>query len=462
MIQRYQPLIPLIEHLSLSGITPVFVGGCVRDHLLNHDSLDIDIELYGLNDPAALPQLLKPFGKINEVGKSFGVYKFRYEGYAIDLSLPRTENKSAKGHKGFEVQTYSDLDFATASLRRDFTINSMGYNPLTLTLLDPHGGAADLRNRLLRCVDPLTFVQDPLRMLRAVQFAARFDLACDPQLLVLCSRMIQEGALEELPKERIFEELKKLLLKSTHPSIGMELLREMGGLRFFTPLDRFEDTPQDGTSHPEGSVWIHTLMAIDTMASMRTGEWQRDMALMLAVLLHDIGKPDTTIIENGILNAPKHAGMGVEIAPIWLNKITEDKALIARILPLIRYHGWPRKLYQAKAEDREILHLSTQVRIDDLISVAEADFFGRAFNGAKPECYEAGEWLRERADALGVLFEPPSPLLMGRDLIGLGLVPSEKFKTILEKAYNAQLDQEFNTHDQALEWLNFCLKSDKF
>jgi tRNA nucleotidyltransferase (CCA-adding enzyme) len=265
--------------------------------------------------------------------------------------------------------------------------------------------------------------------------------------------MIRKGAFDELPKERIFEEFKKLFLLSTHPSIGMELLKEMGGLKFFTPLDRLEDTPQDSTSHPEGSVWIHTLKALDTMASIHTGEWQRDMALMLAVLLHDIGKPDTTIIENGFLNAPKHAGKGIEIAQIWLNRITEDKTLIARILPLIHYHGRPRKLYQAKAEDREILHLSTQVCIDDLILVAQADFFGRAFNGTPPERYEAGEWLRERADALGVLFEPPSPLLRGRDLIALGLTPSENFKTILEKAYNAQLDQLFFTREEALEWI---------
>lgn len=462
MIPLAPSLVRLIEHLSSHGIKPILVGGFVRDTFTGHLTHDIDIELYGVTSLESLEALLSPFGKLGLYGKSFGVLKLSYGEYSIDFSPPRTESKHGFGHKGFEMAWFSSLDFTEAARRRDFTVNAIGYDPLSKTLLDPFGGVDDLKNKRLRCVDPHTFVDDPLRVLRAVQFAARYELTCDQELLLLCRKMIAEGALAELPKERIFEELKKLLLKSTHPSIGMELLREMGGLRFFTPLDRFEDTPQDGTSHPEGSVWIHTLMAIDTMASMRTGEWQRDMALMLAVLLHDIGKPDTTIIENGILNAPKHAGMGVEIAPIWLNKITEDKALIARILPLIRYHGWPRKLYQAKAEDREILHLSTQVRIDDLIYVAEADFFGRAFNGAKPERYEAGEWLRERADALGVLFEPPSPLLMGRDLIGLGLVPSEKFKTILEKAYNAQLDQEFDTHYQALEWLNFCLKSDKF
>jgi tRNA nucleotidyltransferase (CCA-adding enzyme) len=313
---------------------------------LGHESLDIDIELYGVSDTMELAKILKPFGKINEVGKSFGVFKFRYAQYSIDLSLPRTENKSAKGHKGFEIQTYSDLDFATASRRRDFTINAMGYNPLTQILLDPHGGADDLRAKRLICVDPLTFVQDPLRLLRAVQFVARFDLTCDPKLLTLCKKMIGQGALEELPKERIFEEFKKLFLLSQKPSKGMELLREMDALPFFTPLDLYEETPQDPLSHPEGNVWIHTLKALDIMASLRIGEPKRDITRMFAVLLHDCAKPITTVIENSKINAPHHALVGVDVGQTFLEKITNEHDLITSVLPLIRYHGAVRKIYE--------------------------------------------------------------------------------------------------------------------
>ena len=265
--------------------------------------------------------------------------------------------------------------------------------------------------------------------------------------------MIAKGALSELPKERIFEELKKLLLLSKSPSIGMALLREMGGLPFFTPLDKLETTPQESSSHPEGSVWHHTLIALDTMASMRRGKWRDDMVLMLATLLHNIGKPDTTVTVDGILNAPKHGERGFEIARHWLEHITEDKDLIERILPLIRYHGWPRKLYRSHARDSEILHLSTRVCLHDLIALAKADFFGRQFNVSSPEVFEAGEWLYERAASLGVLFEPPPPLVQGRDLIALGLAPSESFKVILEKAYNAQLDQQFTTYEEGRKWL---------
>jgi len=461
MIPLSPPLVRLVEHLSHHGIKPIFVGGFVRDFFTGHTTSDLDIELYGVTSLETLEVLLRPFGKLGLYGKSFGVLKLNYEGYSIDFSPPRTESKSGFGHKGFELEWFSDLDFSTAARRRDFTINAIGYDPLTHTLLDPFGGVEDLKAKRLKCVDSETFIDDPLRVLRAVQFAARFELTCDKNLLALCRQMIANGALRELPKERIFEEFKKLLLQSNRPSIGMALLRDMGGLGFFSPLDRLEETPQEKDSHPEGSVWIHTLMALDSMASLRCGEWRDDIVLMLAVLLHDIGKPDTTIYADGILNAPKHAEIGAEMAQGWLERVTEDKTLISRILPLIRYHGWPRKLYRSNALDSDILRLSTYVCIRDLILVAKADFFGRAFVGDIPEHFEAGEWLYERASALGVLVEPPAPLLMGRDLIALGMPPSEAFKSILNDAYDAQLNQLFCTRNQALEWLNICLERGK-
>lgn len=447
------PLLRLIEQLALAGIKSILVGGFVRDAFSGHPTNDLDIELYGVTSIEALETLIKPFGKLNLIGKSFGVLKLSYAGFTIDFAPPRTESKSGFGHKGFDVKWQSDIDFTAAARRRDFTINAIGYDPIEQKILDPYGGIEDLAAKKLVCVDPETFVDDPLRVLRAVQFAARFDLTCDNQLLELCRTMIISGALSDLPKERIFEELKKLLLLSPRPSIGMSLLQKMGGLPFFSPLELLENTPQDSTSHPEGSVWIHTLMSLDIMATMRCGKWRDDIVWMLTMLLHDIGKPRTTLIENELLNAPKHAEIGVEIAQLWLNRITEDKDIIERVLPLVRYHGWPRKLYRAHATDSDILRLSTQVCINDLIHVAKADFFGRSFVTEIPERFEAGEWIHERAEELGVLYEAPKPLLMGRDLIALGLKPSEMFKPLLDRAFDAQLNQEFATKDEALVWL---------
>lgn len=453
MISLPPELHPILNELWTHQITPIVVGGYVRDALLSIHSKDIDIELYNLRSLEELEQILKPFGKLNLVGKSFGVIKLKIKELDIDFSPPRTESKRTAGHKGFSVCYNFTLDFTAASRRRDFTINAIGYNPQTKTLLDPHNGVEDLRNRRLACVHEKTFIEDPLRPLRAIQFAARFDLTCDPILLNLCKDMIVHGALEELPKERIFEEFKKLFLLAPKPSIGMELLHRMGALPFFAPLDMFEHTPQDPLSHPEGNVWRHTLMALDVMASLRTGDSKCDLVLMFAVLLHDCAKPITTVNNNGEINAPKHAKIGVEVAKDFLEKITNEHALKEDILPLIRYHGRVQKFYENTASIPEILCLSTRVPIEKLILVSQADFLGRGINGKSPKHFEAGEWLYSRAKELGVLSSPPQPLLMGRNLIELGLTPSEDFKRILNSAYEAQLNQEFFTTQEAIHWL---------
>lgn len=460
MITVPLPILPIIETLSLHQITPILVGGYVRDALIGHVGTDLDFELYGITSLDELERILKPFGKLNAVGKSFGVLKLSYQGYSIDFSPPRSESKQASGHKGFDVAFMRGTDFATAARRRDFTINAIGYNPLDNTLLDPFGGREDLSKKRLACVNPETFVEDPLRLLRAVQFSARFDLKCDETLLALCRIMIEKGALHELPKERIFEEFKKLLF-SPKPSVGLSLLKAMGGLSFFTPLEKLETTVQDPDSHPEGDVWIHTLMCVDEMARLRTGDSKRDTVLMFASLLHDIAKPATTLVCDGKINAPRHAEEGVAIAGNWLSRITEEKSLIEAVLPLVRHHGTPRKLYQNRSSDTEILRLSTKVAIADLLLVARADFFGRSFTSA-PDDFKAGKWLSERAQKLGVLHNPPPPLLKGRDLVALGLSPSETFKTILDAAYTAQINLEFTTPAQASEWLNLYLQKTSF
>jgi tRNA nucleotidyltransferase (CCA-adding enzyme) len=264
--------------------------------------------------------------------------------------------------------------------------------------------------------------------------------------------MVKNKDLETLPKERIFEEIKKLLLLSQKPSIGLEILDHIDALEFFEPLHLYKSTQQDSTSHPEGSLWIHTLMCIDTMASLRTGEGKKDLLLMLAALLHDCGKPFTTIIENGCLNAPGHAVAGIPIAQKFIEKLSNDKQLLKEILPLIRHHGTPRKFFKINAPDNAILKLSAETVIEDLLLIAEADFFGRTFTTQIPEIFEAGQWLHTQAKRLGVLHSPPAPLLQGQDLIDLGLQPSKQFKTILDSIYEAQLECQIRTKEEALEW----------
>lgn len=452
MTSLYPELGPLLKTLRDNAITPILVGGCVRDYWMKQKSHDVDIELYNVSDPSLLKTILSSFGTLNEVGKSFGVFKLRLADYSIDLSLPRTEKTSGKGHRDFIVQTHQKIDFSDAAQRRDFTINAIGYDPIDQIFLDPYGGIEDIRSKTLRCVDPQTFIEDPLRILRAAQFAARFEFICDSQLISLCKSMVANKDLHALPKERIFEEMKKLLLLSQKPSIGLQTLEQMNALEFFAPLHLYPSTPQDEASHPEGNLWNHTLMSIDTMASFRTGDSNRDLYLMFAILLHDCGKPSTTIVDNGCINAPGHAAAGVSIAKDFIEKLTNDKKLIKNALPLILHHGTPRKLFKINASDSAILKLSTETVISDLLLVSKADFYGRSFNTSIPDTFEAGEWLEKRASSLGVLDRAPLPLLQGKDLIALGFKPSNQFKLILDTLYSLQIDGIISDKKKALEW----------
>ena len=230
-IKLPEPLLPLLAHLRRHGVQPVIVGGYVRDALLGRRGSDIDIECFGIASLETLARLLRPFGEVNAVGKAFGVLKLRLGGLELDFSLPRTETKTASGHRGFTVETFETFDFKTAASRRDFTINAIGFDPVAQQLLDPFGGIGDLYARRLRCVDPASFVEDPLRLLRALQFGARFSLTADKRLIALARTMMRRGVLDELPKERIFAEFSKLLLKAHKPSRGFALMETMHIIR---------------------------------------------------------------------------------------------------------------------------------------------------------------------------------------------------------------------------------------
>jgi tRNA nucleotidyltransferase (CCA-adding enzyme) len=450
MIALPLELTPITDSLLSQGFYPVVVGGYIRDQLIERDSKDIDIEVYAIRDLQTLEKVLSPFGNVNMVGKSFGVLKMKLGLYEIDFSLPRKEYKSAIGHRGFNVQLSGQLDFVTAALRRDFTMNAIGYDINSSLLLDPYGGQKDLEEKVLRCVNEATFVEDPLRVLRAVQMCARFDLTCDPELRTLMTRMVKDGMLNELPKERLFEELKKLLLKAPKPSVGFRLMDELGVLEHLPHLKALKHIEQDPDYHPEGNVWEHTLLALDTMAAMRSDEQRRNLVLMLATLCHDFGKA-TEQASHGV---KKHAPAGVEPTRKFLDYFTEEKGLINEVAALVEHHEDPRKLFERKADDGELRRLAMKVHIRDLIQVARADYLGRAAPQTATGVFEAGDWLLEHAGRLGIIQSAIKPLLQGRDLVALGFKPSPLFKDILDAAFEAQLDGEFDTYQAAQAWLH--------
>ena len=328
-----------------AGGRALCVGGFVRDRLLERASEDLDLEVFGIPEDQ-LPALLTTLGRVEPVGQAFPVYKLGH----IDVALPRRESKSGRGHKGFIVQGDHTMAFADAARRRDFTINAIGWDPLTDEYLDPFDGRADLARRLLRVVDPATFGDDSLRVLRALQFAARFELTIDADTAAICRAI----PLDDLPAERIWGEFEKLLLKALRPSIGFALARELGVIEQILPeMVPLYDCPQDAEWHPEGDVWTHTLMVIDE-ARKRNDDLDRPRlaTLMLSAVCHDLGKPATTAMIDGRVRSPGHEAAGVPLATAILDRLNlntlDNFDVRTQVLGITAEHLRPSAFYKQK------------------------------------------------------------------------------------------------------------------
>lgn len=447
----------LLQKIDEAGGQGLLVGGCVRDHLLGHMAKDIDIEVYGLKRPQ-LESLLEEEFSVVAVGKSFGIFKVGVKigdnTQHFDVAMPRRENKQGFGHKGFLVVTDPDMPFEEASLRRDFTINAMGIDVKTQELLDPHDGAKDLNEHRLRHVS-LAFKEDPLRVLRAAQFCARFLLAIDGHTLDLCRELRDE--LKTLSKERIFEEMKKLLL-AKKPSLGLEVLRETEALVLFPELAALIGCEQDPLWHPEGDVWIHSLMVTDQAAAIvreaRIDEEER-LIVITGALCHDLGKPMTTFFKDGRVKSPGHEQAGVVPTERFLDSIGFPKKLYHLVTALVKDHLKPYQLYRNRDEvtDGAIRRLSSRVDIDQLLMVSKADFLGRTTEEALLGHDPSGPWLKDKVLKLLGGDRAPKAILKGRHLIQCGQSPGPHFQEILREAFEAQLDGAFSDEESAIAWL---------
>jgi tRNA nucleotidyltransferase (CCA-adding enzyme) len=448
------------SELKENNAQAIVVGGSVRDHFLQQVIKDYDIEVYGLSNLSQLEEILLRHGSVNLVGKNFGVLKFNYNGEEYDFSFPREEKKIALGHRGFEVKCDGRLNFKEAALRRDFTINAMGYDIENKAFIDPYGGQIAIENKQLKHIHDATFVEDPLRVYRAIQFAARFEYTLDNRTFLLCKQMVENNVLQELPKERIYEEFKKLLLKSKRPSIGFQLMRELGIVeKYFPELHALIGVPQSPKWHPEGDVWTHTMMALDQMVNLKIGDSKDDLKMMFAILCHDFGKATHTQIGEEKISAIGHELAGIEPTKKFMYRLTDQHGFIDLLLPLVEYHLAPSIYFRSKAKDKTIRKLSTKVNIEDLVRVARADFLGRTTIESQKGIYEAGDWLLAKAKLLNVNKKAPDPILQGRDLIELGLKPSKEFKILLDRTYKAQLNGEVITKVHAVNFIKKLISS---
>lgn len=458
------PLRSVLDALARRG-RPYLVGGCVRDWLLGIEPKDFDIEVYGLDwdDVAAV---LRPFGPTDVVGRSFGVVKVRVGGAEYDIALPRRETKSGAGHRGFQVEADATLDERTAAARRDFTINALLYDPIAGRLVDHHGGGSDLRQRVLRHTSA-AFIEDPLRVLRAFQFAARFDFTVAPETIALCASI--RDSFSELPRERVWGEWEKWATQSIAPARGLAVLRDTGWLAHFPEVAALAGTPQDPEWHPEGDVFTHTghcLNALVQLPGWRDAAAPERAILSFAVLGHDFGKPATThrALKHGVerIVSPGHAEVGGPLIEAFLERLGSPLDVRPPTRQLVECHhahlSWPDDGPSASAV-RRLARKLAPATIADLLLVMESDHRGRPpLLSEDTPLRLAG--LRDAAEQLSLAAQPPVALLQGRDLIALGLKPGSHFGPILHDAFEAQLEGAFLDHASAMDWLRERLGRD--
>ncbi|MBN1585380.1 hypothetical protein JW899_03370 [Candidatus Uhrbacteria bacterium] len=474
-IGAYRKVLAVSEAVRTAGGRALLVGGSVRDVFFGKIAKDFDVEVYGLS-PERLEEIVGEFvrsaglERVSEVGKAFGILKIPLgHGLDLDLSLPRTDSKIGEGHRGFAVKTDPDMGVAEAAKRRDFTMNALAADPLTGELFDFCGGVEDIRNRRLRVTDPERFRDDPLRVLRGLQFIGRFGLAVEPKSAAIMREMAP--LVRELPKERIIDEWRKLLLKSERPSLGLAAGMDMGVFREIHPeLLPMAETEQEPDWHPEGNVWTHTLMSVDAASRLlregkgadvregdgggendgkRNGEGEdafgerQALTVLLATLCHDIGKPSVTEFSGGRIRSLGHEAAGEGPARRFLDGIGADRETSDKVVSLVVNHLAPSTLYGdefvrgRKVSDGAIRRLAKRIHpatIRELVLVAAADHLGRGpftdLNSLKtmvmpPDRFPAKEWLLERAERLAVTDSRPVSLTRGQDWLDLGFRPGK-------------------------------------
>lgn len=405
-----------------------YVGGCVRDSLMGTDTKDIDMEVHGITPPE-LADILDSLGQRMTIGESFGI--FGLKGYSLDIAMPRKEEARGHGHRDFAVFVDPFIGTRGAALRRDFTVNAMMRDVLTEEVVDPFCGREDLEKGILRHVNDASFAEDPLRVLRGAQFAARLGFQVAEETVDLC-RGIQ---LQHLSPERVEGELKKALLKADKPSVFFQVLRQMDQLDVWFPeLKALIGVEQNPVYHAEGDVWNHTMMVLDEAAKLRHRAAD-PYHFMLTALTHDFGKAVCTEVRNGVIHAYDHETLGVPLAEAFLRRITRESKLLGYVRNMIPLHMKPNTVAAMQSAVKVTTRMFDQAADPEgLICIALADDRGRI---TQAPAADNGEFLYERLEIYRELMVRPH--VTGRDLIEAGLKPGAEFSEILDYAHKLRL-----------------------
>lgn len=456
-----EKVLKLAQAVRFEGGRALLVGGCVRDVLMGNEPKDWDVEVYGI-EPARLRALLEEFGRVDAVGEAFTVYKV---GSDLDVSLPRRERKAGRGHRAFVVEGDPAMSVEEAARRRDFTVNAILEDPLTGEIIDPFNGRDDLHNKTLRAVSSETFAEDSLRVLRAAQFAARFEFDIETETVELC-RSID---LTDLPRERIWGEMEKLLLRARRPSIGFRWLHRLGAFyQLFPELKALVGVPQEKEWHPEGTVDTHTWLVVDRARELIDGlPYARQVTVMLGALCHDFGKPATTEFIDGRIRSRGHEEAGVAPTESFLDRLNvhtlDGYDVRSQVVALVRDHLKPGEFYKKRDEigDGAFRRLARRCELELLYRVAKADSLGRNADWIPREQWftaDAQDWFIAHARELQVEEKAPVPVLMGRHLLEMGLAPGPRIGEITRAVYEMQLDGRITSLEEAKEAARLLLE----
>jgi tRNA nucleotidyltransferase (CCA-adding enzyme) len=385
----------VLRGIKAAGGYGVIVGGSVRDQVMGRENKDVDIEVYFLSREQ-LQEALEKVALVTEAGKSFGVFKVRSGMTDIDVSMPRTDSKVGPGHRGFEVKVDSNLDLRSACLRRDFTMNALVLDPDSGTIFDFHGGLEDLRNGVLRHTSD-AFDEDPLRVLRAVQFVARFGFTIHPETYVKCFDL--RGAFYEISKERVWTEWEKIGTKGIHFVDAVSALDDAGWIGYFPELSLVSGV------EAESAAWM----------ADKGGFFGEDrLVIVFAGLLRELS---------------------ASLAREFLNRIGCPAKIQARIIPLVS-HSDAFDEYPTRPAVLKLARALYPASIQELHLI-------------KP----SNRWIIQ-ALRFYVSQRPEKPLLTGDILIDCGFTPGPQFKVMLKTALDAQDNCEFITEKAAISWLS--------
>lgn len=451
----------IVRELHSAGYRAMVVGGAVRDALLGGRPKDFDIEVYGIAYDM-LAGILARHGRVDLVGKSFGVVKLNVGDHEYDFSVPRRDSKLGLKHRDFQTTFDATILPREAASRRDFTINAMAYDPVAGELLDFFGGAEDLRKGVLRATSE-AFAEDPLRVLRGMQFACRFDLTLEPGTAAMCRSIVDQYG--TIARERVADEFMKWAVKASRPGRIAAYLAASGWDVHFPEIARLSGVQQDPHWHPEGDVGTHTMLVVDAAAriahresTLEKLEGDDRAVLLFAALSHDFAKATTTALREreGRLRWTSwgHEAEGGPMARAFLDRIGIKSAIVDRVVPMVENHLASSSIGR-EATPRAVRRLAMRLApatITDLLRLIEADHSGRP--PLPIGLPEGAVRIREMAQAQAVDRGPQAPLILGRHVLPyFDGQPGRHIGEVTAAAYEAQADGAFSNQQEALEWL---------